>query len=212
MILDTWLLFVPAAFALNMAPGPNNLLSVANAARFGFAASVLGGLGRLLAFALMIALTAVGLGTLLAASELAFQIVKWLGAAYLLYLGIKLWRAPAMTLPGASAAQTGTSVLALAQQEFLVAVGNPKAILIFTAFFPQFLSRDGSPLVEFALMGVTFLALELIAIALYALSGRQLAAVTRSARGLRLFNRMSGSALCGAGVLLLLSSRANAAT
>lgn len=204
MSWNLWLLFVPACFAINMAPGPNNLLSVSNAARFGFGQTMLGGVGRLVAFAVMIALTSVGLGALLAASELAFTLIKWGGAAYLLYLGIKIWRAPvnAVTL-----ATPATSTMALMRQEFLIAAGNPKAILTFTAFFPQFLDRAASAMPQFTLMGTTFLALEVVSIAAYALGGRQVAALMRTARGMRLINRISGGALCGAGALLATAQR-----
>ena len=89
---EVWLVFVPASFALNMAPGPNNLLAMSNGVRFGFGRAVMAGSGRLIAFAAMITLTALGLGAVLAASELAFHIIKWCGAAYLVYLGIRLWR------------------------------------------------------------------------------------------------------------------------
>ncbi len=204
MALTTWLLFVPACFAINMAPGPNNLLSVSNAARFGLAQTLLGGLGRLLAFAVMIIVTALGLGAVLTASELAFHIIKWGGAAYLLYLGIKIWRAPVDAVHFTAPA---TSALALMRQEFLIAADNPKAILTFTAFFPQFIDRNANALPQFAVMGSTFLLLEVVSISIYAMGGRQIAAIMRTARGMQLINRISGGALCGAGALLATTQR-----
>ncbi len=205
---EIWLVFVPASFALNMAPGPNNLLAMSNGVRFGFGRAVLAGGGRLAAFAVMIALTALGLGALLAASELAFHVIKWCGAAYLVYLGIRLWRTrPDPTFAAAADARPATALKELARQEFLIAAGNPKAILIFTAFFPQFLQSDASALPQFAVMGATFLMLEVAALTLYAVSGRQLAFLTRTESGQRLINRVSGGMLVGAGVLLAASRR-----
>lgn len=93
MNLATLLLFLPACFALNMAPGPNNLLSVRNATAYGFRTSCLAGAGRLAAFAVMIALASAGLAVVLQASELLFYAIKILGAAYLLYLAYQLWSA-----------------------------------------------------------------------------------------------------------------------
>jgi threonine/homoserine/homoserine lactone efflux protein len=90
MTLDDYLLFLPACFALNMAFGPNNLLSLSNGARDGALRAVAAASGRLVAFAVMIAVAGLGLGTLLTASELAFAVVKWLGAADLIWLGIKI--------------------------------------------------------------------------------------------------------------------------
>jgi threonine/homoserine/homoserine lactone efflux protein len=89
----------------------------------------------------------------------------------------------------------------LAKQEFLVAVGNPKAILVFTAFFPQFVDRTAYA-TSFVVLGATFLILELVAIAIYAAIGAYLGAMTNDARGFRWFNRISGSTMIGFGLLL----------
>lgn len=123
MDIATLTLFIPACFALNMAPGPNNLLSVSNSTRYGYRISCVAGIGRLLAFAGMIALASAGLAVVLQTSELLFYGIKIVGAAYLFYLAWQLWRAD----PGVEKATTGASVgvLALARQEFLVAAGNP---------------------------------------------------------------------------------------
>ena len=162
MTLDLYLLFLPACFAINMAFGPNNLLSLSNGARDGTARAVAAASGRLVAFAIMIAIAGFGLGTLLVASEIAFAVVKWLGAAYLVWLGIRLLRAGAPALDQAAAA--GPQPLrALVRQEFWVAMGNPKAILVFTAFFPQFVVPTDYA-ASFAVLGASFLALEVVAI------------------------------------------------
>ena len=115
MDLATLTLFIPACFALNMAPGPNNLLSVSNSTRYGYRTSCLAGIGRLLAFAGMIALASAGLAVVLQTSELLFYGIKILGAAYLFYLAFQLWRANPETEQAAATASVG--VLALARQE-----------------------------------------------------------------------------------------------
>ena len=123
MDLATLALFLPACFALNMAPGPNNLLSVSNATRYGYRASCLAGIGRLLAFAGMIALASAGLAVVLQTSALLFYGIKILGAAYLVYLAVQLWRADPQAQAESTAAKVG--LWALARQEFLVAAGKP---------------------------------------------------------------------------------------
>ena len=136
MSTTAWLFFLPACFAVNLAPGPNNLLSINVAARHGFMTAFLGGTGRLVAFAAMIALAATGLAVVLHASEWFFLAIKLAGAAYLIWLAIQLWRSdtPAIDVTHEQSA----SLARIVRQEFLVAAGNPKAILVFTAFLPQF--------------------------------------------------------------------------
>ena len=210
MTLATYLLFLPACFALNMAFGPNNLLSVTNGARWGVGPAVAAALGRLPAFALMIAVAGVGMGALLAASALAFNLVKWLGAAYLVWLGIRLLRAPAPALAAADTHAAGAPDLrALLRQEFLVAIGNPKAILVFTAFFPQFVAPEAYTL-SYLLLGLSFLLLEVVAIALYALLGARVRRLARGGPAMRWFNRASGGMMIGFGLLLAAARRPGA--
>lgn len=206
MDTSTLLLFVPACFALNMAPGPNNLLSVSNATRYGFRRSCLAGAGRLVAFAGMIALASAGLAAVLHTSELLFYGIKTAGAIYLFYLAWQLWRAQ----PGEGVSDGGApSVgwLQLARQEFLVAAGNPKAILIFTAFLPQFVDPAGPVGAQFFVLGVLFLLLEVVALAAYAWMGARMQRWFAQPGGRRVFNRTCAGLLAGAGMGLLLSRR-----
>jgi threonine/homoserine/homoserine lactone efflux protein len=206
MDLSTLALFLPACFALNMAPGPNNLLSVSNATRYDYRTSCLAGIGRLLAFAGMIGLASAGLAVVLQTSELLFFGIKLVGAAYLFYLAYQLWRANPQTEVESDSAKVG--LWALARQEFLVAAGNPKAILIFTAFLPQFVV-PGTPIApQFALLGAMFLVLEWIAICLYAYMGLHMRRWFAEPRGKRLFNRCCAGLLSAAASALLMARRA----
>lgn len=205
MDLATLSLFIPACFALNMAPGPNNLLSVSNATRYGYRQSCLAGSGRLLAFAAMIALAAAGLAVVLQTSELLFHAIKILGAGYLLYLAWQLWRAnPGNELAGEP---PRVGLWALARQEFLVAAGNPKAILIFTAFLPQFVDPTQAMGPQFLILGALFLGLEWIAISAYAYMGLHMRRWFAEPRGKRLFNRGCAVLLAGAASVLLMARR-----
>ena len=205
MSLATLLLFLPACFALNLAPGPNNLLSVSNASRYGFRAACLAGLGRLVAFSGMIALASAGLAAVLHQSVLVFTLIKLAGAGYLFWLAIQLWRAPPLVSEAGQPVQANS--WALARQEFLVAAGNPKAILIFTAFLPQFVDMAQPVAMQFGLLGAAFLLLEWLAIAIYAWLGVQLKQGFGTARGQRWFNRTCSALLGSAGVGLLLARR-----
>ncbi|WP_336082259.1 LysE family translocator [Thalassospira sp. CH_XMU1448-2] len=214
MQFDTWLLFAGAAIALSMVPGPNNLLAMFNGARYGVVSAAVGGVGRIMAFALMIVITATGLGVILAASETAFLIIKWVGAVYLVWLGIKSWLAKVHDVDADTVTGSGQVVLmaypgafTLARTEFLTAIGNPKAILIFTAFFPQFLDPAQAYGAQFTVMGLTFLAMESSVLLVYGLLGGQVKGLIRSARHMRMLNRVSGALLVGAGVLLAFTER-----
>ncbi len=205
MNLTTLLLFIPACFALNMAPGPNNLLSLTNAKRYGVRVACLAGIGRLIAFVGMITLAATGLATLLYTSEKIFLVIKVVGGLYLLWLAYQLWGAD--TAASDSAEAQHMSLFELARQEFLLAAGNPKAILIFTAFLPQFVEPSGNVGLQFLVLGVLFLLLEWVAIAGYAYAGSFLNQWFSRPAMRRLFNRGCASLLASAGVGLLLAKK-----
>jgi len=207
MDLTTLALFIPACFALNMAPGPNNLLSLNNASRYGLRTACVAGIGRLFAFAGMIVLAAMGLAAVLHTSEYLFLVIKVLGAAYLFYIAWQLWRAPVGEALMTNDQPRGS--WRLARQEFWVAAGNPKAILIFTAFLPQFVSvGSATPVSEqFLWLGVLFLLLEWAAIAIYAGLGAYLQRWFSQPGPRRLFNRVSATLLGCAGLGLLAARR-----
>jgi Putative threonine efflux protein len=205
MSWSTLILFVPACFALNLAFGPNNLLSLTYGLQQGVRTAVLASGGRLVAFTLMIGLTALGVGAVLAASEAAFTILKWAGAAYLVWLGIRILRASG-PVPAAIGAAPRRSLRALGLQEFWTAIGNPKAILIFTAFLPQFIEPQ-SYWTSFALTGLIFLALEAVAVLFYAVLGQRLGAFSRNRHVFGWLNRLSGTTMIGFGVALLFARR-----
>ncbi|MBF9233020.1 LysE family translocator [Microvirga alba] len=206
MSWNTFLLFAPACFAINLAFGPNNLLSLTYGMRSGVRVAAVAALGRLVAFALMIFLAAIGLGAVLAASEQAFSVVKWAGAAYLVWLGVKILRASGKGEAVARDTFSRQPLATLVAQEFWTAIGNPKAILVFTAFFPQFIDLNAYG-ASFAVMGATFLLLEIVAIVLYALLGRRLGSFARTGRTLTWFNRVSGSTMVAFGVALAFARR-----
>ncbi|MGZ9709573.1 LysE family translocator [Glaciimonas sp. GNP009] len=207
MSFQNYWLFLPACFALNMAFGPNNVLSLSNGARDGVRYSILAAFGRLLAFAGMISISGFGLGALLIASETLFTLLKFGGAAYLVWLGVKMLRSVPVHLSDSvketqfDAELPRDKLRRLAKQEFLVAAGNPKAILIFTAFFPQFVDRLAYA-TSFFILGTTFLLFELLAIAIYAGIGARLGTLTNNARRFRWFNRISGAMLIVFGLIL----------
>ncbi|BBN83847.1 lysine transporter LysE [Pseudoalteromonas sp. A25] len=207
MSLTTLLLFIPACFALNMAPGPNNLLALNNAQRYGLANAIFGGVGRLVAFVVMIALAASGLAVVLLTSQWLFFAIKILGAGYLFWLAIKLWRAPVSNTRSESK-ESNVSAFKLAKQECLLALGNPKAILIFTAFLPQFIDPKAAIGGQFMQLGGLFLLLELMAISIYAAMGTWLRTWFSRSSIQRVFNRGCAALIATLGVAMLLDTKA----
>ncbi len=208
----TVVLFIPACFALNLTFGPNNLLAVTNGARHGLVPAMVAGTGRLFAFAPMIAVTAAGLGLLLATSAIGFEIVKWIGAIYLIWLGIQILRSAPLEIrnnvdapSGAGAPNADWDARTLMRQDFITAAANPKAIVIITAFFPQFVPQDAY-WEGFLAFGMVFLVFEWVAVVCYATVG-VLLAKSANAVVIRWFNRASGATMIAFGGLLAMTQR-----
>jgi len=201
---DVWPIFVPAAFALNMFPGPNNLLAMTHAARHGFATALLASAGRFPPFAGFVLGAAIGLGALLATSAELFAVMKLVGAVYLVVLGVQMIRATAGDAPAEPVAAPLSTLLS---REFWTAATNPKAMLVFTAFFAPFVDPARPAFAQILALGGVALALELVAVAIYAVLGTHIGRLGRSARALRLIDRVSGAALIAAGIALLFARR-----
>lgn len=202
--MEIWklLLFIPACFALNMTPGPNNLLSMNNARCYGFQVAFVAGLGRILAFSGMIALAASGLAVVLYTSETLFFLIKLFGAMYLLWIAFNLWRS--QTSPVADI-ERNKDWFGLVKQEFALAAGNPKAILIFTAFLPQFVDVTANVNTQFFILGSTFLVLEMLAISIYAAFGLYLRNWFSKPQMAKRFNKACSVFLALSGANLLVS-------
>jgi len=207
MSLELWLVYCVAAVGLSLTPGPNGLLSLTHGACFGFRPTIYTVLGGALGFFILIAASLAGMGTLLAASERAFTIAKWAGAAYLVYLGLRVWRAPApvVALAGSEAAPREARPLRMFNQGFLVAVSNPKALIFFAAFLPQFMAPGVPYAVQLAVFGGTFVAVEIVYELLLAVMAQRIAPWL--ARHGRWFNRAAGATFVGIGAALTTASR-----
>ncbi|WP_439859193.1 LysE family translocator [Pseudomonas sp. MBLB4136] len=202
MALHTWLLYLTAVIGLALTPGPNGLLALTHGALYGHRKTlwtVAGGVGG---FALLMALSMFGIGALLQASANALVILKWIGGAYLVWLGFQLWRAPALQLdaPTQAVTKSGASLL---RQGLLSALSNPKVILFFGAFLPQFLDPNGDLLLQFAVMAMTFAVVEgLVEYLLARTAHRVRPWLQRSGRG---FNRCCGGLFAAMGAALPLT-------
>ncbi|MCG2606884.1 MAG: LysE family translocator [Achromobacter sp.] len=207
MSLETWLAFVGASALLLMLPGPTILTVISYSLTHGKRARLPLVLAVALGDSTALALSLLGLGALLSASAFWFTVVKTVGGLYLLYLGVKLLRAgvaPA-TLPRAGAAGSRWKLFA---NTYLVTALNPKGIIFFVAFLPQFIDPAGDVTRQLWTLSATFVAcagLNATAYALFAGSARRLLASPRAQRG---FNLGGGALLSAAGRWALLARRA----
>lgn len=202
------LLFFPLAVMIALTPGPNNFCALNNGIRQGVGAALFGTIGRVLAFAIFLTISAVGLGAMLLASETAFSVLKWLGAAYLFWLGWKAWHSQDAGHLAADDSQVPPrSLRSLATQEFLLGISNPKAMLLFAAIFPQFINPARPAAHQFLVLGATYLAAEFVSAAVYGAGGRQLRRFITTPRGARRLNKATGGFFAGAGGLLLAAHR-----
>jgi threonine/homoserine/homoserine lactone efflux protein len=207
MTLDLWLLYCLAAVGLSLTPGPSGLLSLTHGACFGFRSTIYTVLGGAAGFIVLIASSLAGLGALLAASERAFTVGKWIGAAYLVYLGVRMWRAPGpvVAVGRGAGATLGARPLRMFNQGFLVAASNPKGLIFFAAFLPQFMVPGVSFAQSLAVFGGTFVIVEVVyELALAGMAQRIAPWLARYGRG---FNRAAGATFVGIGAVLTTASR-----
>ncbi|MDW6024911.1 LysE family translocator [Mesorhizobium sp. BAC0120] len=198
MAFETWLAFTAAAAVLLVIPGPTILLVVSYALGQGWRTALPMAVGVALGDFTAMTLSMLGIGALLMASATVFTALKWTGAAYLVYLGIKLFRAG-----GAMKAEPRTTrspAVKMMAHAWLVTALNPKSLTFFIAFLPQFLDRHADFWTQMVIFEATFLTLAFLNAFSYALVASRARSMVGNARTIRMFNRAGGTLLVGAGV------------
>lgn len=204
MPLENWLSFVAAAIILLLIPGPTVTLVIAYALGQGKRAAFAMVAGVALGDLVAISLSLLGLGALLAASASLFALLKWLGAAYLIYLGIKLWRS-APSAEAIAARARATSSRGVFLHAFAVTATNPKGMVFFVAFVPQFIDPARPYLLQAVILIATFVGLAAINSAAYALLAASARERIANPNTLRFLNRAGGSVLIGAAIATTLA-------
>jgi threonine/homoserine/homoserine lactone efflux protein len=198
MSFESWLAFAAASTVLLIIPGPTILLVVSYALGQGWRTALPMAAGVALGDFTAMTLSMLGIGALLVTSATIFTILKWIGAAYLVYLGIRLFRAGG-TLDARPRTER-SSALTMVGHAWLVTALNPKSITFFVAFLPQFIDRHGDFWTQMAIFEATFLALAFLNAFGYALVAARARTLVGSPRAIRAFNRTGGTLLVGAGV------------
>ena len=206
MPLELWLAYLTATVIVLAIPGPTIMLVVgyalADGARTTWRTVPGVALGDLTALTVSLA----GLGAVLAASAVLFTALKWIGAAYLIYLGVKMWRARATFEAAAGPAR---APWAMTGHAFAVTALNPKSILFFVAFVPQFITPARPVMAQLFIIGATFLVLAIVNAAAYGLLAGRIRTTLRRPRALKAVNRVGGTILIGAGAMTAAFGRAN---
>ena len=206
MEFSTWLLFLSIALVAIISPGPAVLLSITNSLTHGFTKSVFSSLGNIIGIFVVSSAAALGLGAVLQTSILLFTALKIFGAIYLIYLGISQWKSKHNIFEKPiETSKSNQGIRKSFVQGFLVAISNPKAILFFTALFPQFIDLSKHIFVQFIILTTTFMFFSFTILLIYALSAHSAKGwFAKSNRAIWL-NRISGTVFItfGLGILRL---------
>ena len=208
MSLHVWLAFLVAALLISLSPGPGAISCMASGARYGYRRTVANIVGMQLGIALQLVVVGVGLGALLAASTLAFEIARATGVAYLCYLGWQQFRAPGHPVEIGSQSHSPGTFGALVTQGFLVNASNPKATIFLLAVLPQFIDAQAPALPQYLICMATLTATDLVIMSAYALFASRVLRLLREPQHIRWMNRGFGSLFMLAAGFLALFRRA----
>jgi len=201
MAFDIWLAFFTACWVISLSPGAGAIASMSSGLQFGFLRGYWNVIGLQLALAVQILIVAAGVGAVLTASALAFNLIKWFGVAYLVYLAIKQWQQRPTTIT-TEQQQPQVDPLAMIMKGFLVNISNPKAIVFMLAVLPQFIDPTQALIPQYGIMMLTMITVDMIVMAGYTCLAVKVLLFLRTPRQQRILNRSFASLFLGAASLL----------
>ncbi len=203
MSLQVWFAYMLACWVISISPGAGAIASISSGLNYGFRHGYWNAIGLQVALVLQIMVVAAGVGVLFATTPLAFQVVKWFGVAYLLYLAYLQWIAPIKDIE-IQQEKKDKSALALLLNGFVVNISNPKAIVFLLAVLPQFLDLSKPQWIQYLIMAATMITIDLIVMAGYTGLASKVLRLLRSPRQQKYLNR--GFAVMFSCAALLLST------
>ncbi|MAB25924.1 LysE family transporter [Pseudomonas neustonica] len=210
MSIETWLAFFVACWVISLSPGAGAIASMSSGLNYGFARGYWTALGLQIGLLLQITVVAAGVGALLATSALAFNLIKWFGVVYLLYLAWRQLRAQPVSMEQDVSVRPLGQPLALVFRGFLVNVSNPKALVFMLAVLPQFLDLSHPLLSQYVLMAITMVTVDAVVMAGYTGLASKVLRLLRSPKQQKTMNRVFAGLFAGAAGLLTLVRRAAA--
>ena len=202
MELSVWLTFFAAAWAISLSPGAGAVAAMSAGLNHGFVRGYVMTFGLVLGIWTQVIVVVVGLGALIATSALAFSLIKWLGVGYLVWLGIKQWRAPAEPVTAEDGGQRAYSRRALFLRGWAVNAVNPKGTVFMLAVVPQFLDLSLPLAPQYLVIAATLGFTDLIVMAGYTALAAKVLRLLKTPRQMRVLNRLFGGLFVGAGILL----------
>ncbi|EGD53517.1 LysE family transporter [Gordonia neofelifaecis] len=205
MTASTWLALLGACLLISLTPGAGAINTMNNALNVGFRRSIWGILGQQTALLIQLVIVAAGLGLLVTDSPTAFAVIRYVGAVYLVYLGVQQFLTKP-DAPDASTATVGTaSARSMYSQGVWVNLLNPKAIVFLVAFIPSFVRPESDTTLQYTEIGATIVAVDVLVMWLFfALVGRSFRRISSTERGRRRINRLFGVLFVGVGIMLAL--------
>jgi homoserine/homoserine lactone efflux protein len=209
MSLKFFLVYSITIFVASIMPGPSMLLALTHGMKYGAKRTIASALGNLLITFLQAAVSIAGLGAILLASESLFNIIKWVGALYLIYMGIVIWRSSHVKFSEKPFNQpfAKAPLRRMFLQGVYVTAGNPKAIVFFAAIFPQFIDPNSAYIPQFLTFMGTGGVIAFSCFMIYAIGGQNIVALFSKASIGKYINRMIGGTFIGAGIGLAVSNR-----
>ena len=208
MSMEVWLGFFAACWIISLSPGAGAIASMSSGLQYGFWRGYWNALGLQLGLIVQIAIIAAGVGAVLAASATAFQIIKWFGVAYLVYLAYKQWRALPLDMSDESAVRPIGKPLSLVFRGFLVNVSNPKALVFMLAVLPQFINPHEPLLPQYVAITVTMVAVDMLVMAGYTGLAARVLRLLRTPKQQKRLNRTFAGLFIGAATFLATLRRA----
>ncbi|WP_087501879.1 LysE family transporter [Pseudomonas sp. SID14000] len=208
MSMEVWLGFFAACWVISLSPGAGAIASMSSGLQYGFWRGYWNALGLQLGLIVQIAIIAAGVGAVLAASATAFQVIKWFGVAYLIYLAYKQWRALPMDMSDESAVRPLGKPLSLVFRGFLVNVSNPKALVFMLAVLPQFINPHEPLLPQYVAITVTMVTVDMLVMAGYTGLAARVLRLLRTPKQQKRLNRTFAGLFIGAATFLATLRRA----
>jgi len=209
MSFNLIMLFLFTVIIASIIPGPSMLLALTHGMRYGAKKTIASAMGNVTVTLVQASISLAGLGTILFSSEIIFQLIKWAGAVYLIYMGISMLRSSNMLLSTTQLNQSTKwySLREMYMQSAFVTAGNPKAIIFFTAVFPQFINPDAPYLSQFFILVSTCILSAFCCFMIYAIGGQKIASLFSNTSVMKYIQKTIGGTFIGAGIGLAVSNR-----